>query len=139
MQQIFNRLVPSKGLCFRDSTSKNPGINCPGLASLFDTGIFDDFKKRHPKVPIQFIWVVEKSTYETFKKQDFYDAQEVVCKKEFPLRNCFKDVQQMVFGVDLGHTYYPHHDQRREKAVDMTRKTAIENLEKGSTKKLLSR
>jgi hypothetical protein len=130
-------VVPWRGLCFKVATSGKHGIHRPGFVELFDTHIFDDFKERNPKVPVQFIWVVDKGVYEKFKKQDFHDNQKRVYKKDSPLRNYFNDVQQKVFEVDLRRIYGFRDAQRRERRVDMTSRSKVQELEKAIKKLIL--
>lgn len=133
-EAAIDSLVPWDGLCFQVTTTMNHGINRPGFVKLMDTRIFHDFKKRNPKSPIQFVWVVEKGAYESFKKQDFHNKNKRVYKKNSPLRTYFKGVQQKVFEVDLRRIYEFHHAQKQEKYVEMTSKTAVEKLEKAVKK-----
>lgn len=109
----------------------------PGLVKLMDTHLFNDFKKRKPKAPTQFIWVVEKGVYESFKKQEFYNKHKRVYNKNSPLRSYFKDVQQMTFEVDMRRIYEFHHAQRKGKRVDMTSKNKVEQIEKAVKKLVL--
>jgi hypothetical protein len=111
----IDSLVPSEGLCFQITTSENHGINRPGFVKLMDTHIFDDFKKRKPKNPIQFVWLVEKGAYENFKKQDFHNKNKRVYRKNSPLRNYFKGVQQLAFEIDMRRIYEFHHAQKKDK------------------------
>jgi hypothetical protein len=122
-------VVPWRGLCFKVATSGKHGIHRPGFVAIFDTHIFDDFKERNPKVPVQFIWVVDKGVYEKSKKQDFYDNQKRVYKKDSPLRSYFNDVQQKVFKVDIRRIYDFRDAQRRERRVDMTSKSKVQEFE----------
>jgi hypothetical protein len=134
----IDSLVPWEGLCFQVTTSENHGINRPGFVKLMDTHVFDNFKQRKPKVSIQFIWVVDKSAYESFKKQDFHNKRKWVYKKGSPLRTYFKDMKQMAFEVHMRRIYEFHQAQKKEKRVDMTSKRKVEQLEKAVKKLVLA-
>jgi hypothetical protein len=121
-EAAIDSIVPFAGFCFQVTVSESHGIHRPGLQELMDTRVFDDFKQRKPKQPVKFIWMIEQSQYESFKKQNFHNAKKEVYAKNFPLRTRFEEVEQIAFEIDMRRVYEFHHAQKKKKRIDMTSK-----------------
>ena len=121
-------LVPYDGYCFQITVSANHPINRRTLDTLLQSNIFNDFKARKPKKPVQFVFIVEPPVFEIFKKQTFQGTEKEPYRT-VSLRDTYPGMVQRVFEVDMRTLYQFHESLKSNKPINMTKENMLNKLE----------
>ena len=113
-------LAPYDGFCFQITVAQNHGINRPELDLLVNTGIFGDFKTRHPRKDISFVFVVEAGRFENFGKQNFHGVNRKSYGTNSPNRTSYSGLTQWALEVDLRRILRYQEHREKNKMLSMT-------------------
>jgi len=119
-EAAIDSLVPFDGKCFQVTVTGDHGINRPGFDALIKAGVFQDFKRRNGTKNIAFIWMIEASQFESFRKQDFHGKRKKAYAPNSSIRTTYPGLDQFAFEIDLKRIYKFHSGQQRNKRIDMT-------------------
>ena len=113
-------LAPYDGFCFQITIRENNGINRPKFDTLMKTGIFDGFKRRHPRKNISFVFVVEAGRFDDFCKQNYHGVNKKAYAKDSPERASYPDVTQWALEIDLRQILRYEEHREKDKMLSMT-------------------
>ena len=130
-EPAIDSVAPYDGYAFQiTSATHQHGINRPKLNDLIKTKIFEDYKRRNPKKPIKFVWIVEAKNYDNYKLQSYHDRGGKAYAWGSDLNYSYPDVVQFALEVDMRRVYKFHSGLTRTKPIDMANRGTLTRLEK---------